>query len=546
MATAVTVNYFTATGHLANLIISDRTDILDVQYGVDAVQSIEVEKCFPLAHQKTSSAGRRLREQVDRYPRNPIFLNYLGLWHESRGEHDQALRLLHRTMELFPDYLFANISMTRACLVEDRPEDALNYLHPSLRIEERFKGRTEFHYKEVYAYETMCIHYLLAVDDAEEARIRLDILETLLDGAEDLSALEMLVITKGMALRMREEQAMLEHMPKMEFAKQPASAHADRELVLHHQELRCLFECSMTIPMERLQAILALPRETVVEDLAAIVQHAIDHFHTYRELESKGGLAVEENSFVLHAILLLSELPGAKSLEALLQVYSQSEEFLDFYLGELLTQYGWEPISKLAAGHFDRLTAFMKTPRLHYLTKVMVADGLCRLALDRPQHLAAVEQWYAELFRFYADATPEDEVMDASMLGLMVGDVIEMKLPSLLPEIETLYAKNHVAPMIAGSIEVVRTDLADPGYAPFKRPILPIAERYAELASLEREWISEEDADDLLDEFDDAPLITLPITRALPKVGRNDPCTCGSGKKYKKCCLEKEASVART
>jgi SEC-C motif len=26
--------------------------------------------------------------------------------------------------------------------------------------------------------------------------------------------------------------------------------------------------------------------------------------------------------------------------------------------------------------------------------------------------------------------------------------------------------------------------------------------------------------------------------RASKKVGRNDPCTCGSGKKYKKCCLE--------
>ena len=24
-----------------------------------------------------------------------------------------------------------------------------------------------------------------------------------------------------------------------------------------------------------------------------------------------------------------------------------------------------------------------------------------------------------------------------------------------------------------------------------------------------------------------------------PKVGRNDPCPCGSGKKYKKCCLGK-------
>ena len=27
-----------------------------------------------------------------------------------------------------------------------------------------------------------------------------------------------------------------------------------------------------------------------------------------------------------------------------------------------------------------------------------------------------------------------------------------------------------------------------------------------------------------------------PVRRESPKVGRNDPCTCGSGKKYKKCC----------
>jgi preprotein translocase subunit SecA len=29
--------------------------------------------------------------------------------------------------------------------------------------------------------------------------------------------------------------------------------------------------------------------------------------------------------------------------------------------------------------------------------------------------------------------------------------------------------------------------------------------------------------------------------RSQPKVGRNDPCPCGSGKKYKKCCMKKEA-----
>lgn len=31
----------------------------------------------------------------------------------------------------------------------------------------------------------------------------------------------------------------------------------------------------------------------------------------------------------------------------------------------------------------------------------------------------------------------------------------------------------------------------------------------------------------------------LPFAKDEPKVGRNDPCPCGSGKKYKKCCLNK-------
>jgi preprotein translocase subunit SecA len=33
------------------------------------------------------------------------------------------------------------------------------------------------------------------------------------------------------------------------------------------------------------------------------------------------------------------------------------------------------------------------------------------------------------------------------------------------------------------------------------------------------------------------PSPTAPIRREAPKLGRNDPCPCGSGKKYKKCCM---------
>jgi preprotein translocase subunit SecA len=31
-------------------------------------------------------------------------------------------------------------------------------------------------------------------------------------------------------------------------------------------------------------------------------------------------------------------------------------------------------------------------------------------------------------------------------------------------------------------------------------------------------------------------MLDLPVRRAVPKVGRNEPCPCGSGKKYKNCC----------
>jgi preprotein translocase subunit SecA len=37
---------------------------------------------------------------------------------------------------------------------------------------------------------------------------------------------------------------------------------------------------------------------------------------------------------------------------------------------------------------------------------------------------------------------------------------------------------------------------------------------------------------------DDAPIPDAPVerARAVDTPGRNDPCPCGSGKKYKKCC----------
>ena len=63
--------------------------------------------------------------------------------------------------------------------------------------------------------------------------------------------------------------------------------------------------------------------------------------------------------------------------------------------------------------------------------------------------------------------------------------------------------------------------------------------RQDEDESGDEDWKAYEpdDFDDLAGEvFDETPPALRPILREQPRVGRNDPCPCGSGKKYKKCC----------
>ena len=61
-----------------------------------------------------------------------------------------------------------------------------------------------------------------------------------------------------------------------------------------------------------------------------------------------------------------------------------------------------------------------------------------------------------------------------------------------------------------------------------------------EIAARQQRW-AEEDAERSAVEWDgdyDETFLPEAYIRAESKVGRNDPCPCGSGKKYKKCCLD--------
>lgn len=95
-------------------------------------------------------------------------------------------------------------------------------------------------------------------------------------------------------------------------------------------------------------------------------------------------------------------------------------------------------------------------------------------------------------------------------------------------------------------IDAIRKEIVD---LVFKASFIPIEEQENILAQLEEQFspqpssafnkagaISDDAHQGYADTMRPAAHKRIPIKRNMPKVGRNDPCPCGSGKKFKKCC----------
>ena len=52
----------------------------------------------------------------------------------------------------------------------------------------------------------------------------------------------------------------------------------------------------------------------------------------------------------------------------------------------------------------------------------------------------------------------------------------------------------------------------------------------------------EPDKTEDLSDIERALVARVPVP-TVPKIGRNDPCPCGSGKKFKKCCVDQPARL---
>lgn len=151
--------------------------------------------------------------------------------------------------------------------------------------------------------------------------------------------------------------------------------------------------------------------------------------------------------------------------------------------------------------------------------------------------LAAIADEYPELreevinhFRKYLQSPNPDY---RSHNGLIVSHLIDIEAVELIDEIRALYEKDYAELSIAGDLEDVEIELGVRDERSTPRPKYGLAgmEGFSELFDLIGSDAPSRPVRDIVTSTPET------YVREAAKVGRNEPCPCGSGKKYKRCCM---------
>jgi len=195
----------------------------------------------------------------------------------------------------------------------------------------------------------------------------------------------------------------------------------------------------------------------------------------------------------------------------------------------------WEPLYKIAGNNLEVCKQFLFRPGIATYARLTVPEFIEQIVLHHPERRDEVLNWFNSVIEFFLDSSLEDNVIDSDLIALLIFNIVDFNGSELLPRIEQLFEKEIVSTDICGDWEDVKEAFEYYDEHNKKRRILTVEERYKEFNIV---WdglsLEEINAGVNVDDFTESSY--RPIN-ALPKTGRNDPCPCGSGKKYKKCCL---------
>lgn len=315
---------------------------------------------------------------------------------------------------------------------------------------------------------------------------------------------------------------------------------------LQHKELEALYEFDFSIPNDLLKQILQLPKASLIEDLEEVLDDASRNFKFYEHAFDEEG---DENKFLApaHAIFLLGELKAIESLPKLEYFFSQDEAFVDFWLGDLLTEELWLPFYKLAEKDILQLFPFIKKLGVDAYSKSPFAEAAILHLVFHREEKEQLLPTYKELLHWLIAKAKEYPDWDDhnENLSNIVWDIIRNQIIELKPEVELAVRANLVDELGAEqweeAVAIFQEEKED-----WDREILTIFEQYEEVVEnygftednehleLSNPFYQNEEEDSSLRPYSQTEKSNQEFASNIIRKGA---CPCGSGEKYIACCL---------
>ncbi|WP_299248217.1 DUF1186 domain-containing protein [uncultured Cytophaga sp.] len=299
-----------------------------------------------------------------------------------------------------------------------------------------------------------------------------------------------------------------------------------------HADIASLYNLNYEKASVELEKIILLPRESLLRDLESVLKDSVPRYEILARLndENESDFDWDTSNAPSFALFMLAELEAKESLPAVLEFFStEIEYFFDFYLGSMLGEQIWSVFYKIENENVELYKPFVFNPNSFTYATTEISVMVAQIALHHPERREEVIAWYKDVLEHFLSV---NTTFDETLLGLIVADIMDVNGVELIPQIENLFEKDIVDYGVCGSFEDVKTELTNTINGR-KRNVDTLAERCVFVNSCLGDQQATPDFASLLGDFKTPkPQAILPE----PKVGRNDPCPCGSGKKYKKCC----------
>ncbi|MFP4003914.1 MAG: SEC-C metal-binding domain-containing protein [Alphaproteobacteria bacterium] len=222
----------------------------------------------------------------------------------------------------------------------------------------------------------------------------------------------------------------------------------------------------------------------------------------------------------VHAVRALGQLRAAETAPELLRLLGRYEDN-DWFSEDMR-----HAVAMMGPDTVPGLIASLGDETLSKFARMSVPECLEFVARQHPETRDAC---VAALIRQLERAEDNGKVFN----GLIIASLIEMRAVEGMDAIRAAYECEGVEIQIPGDLEDTEIALGIRTQRETPRP------HYGRLSVTD--ILDDPNTDDLTDEFSDGLFTDFPEVPAMPvrrlKIGRNDPCPCGSGRKYKKCCL---------